>query len=77
MAIDVTEATCPRPGGDRGPDVRESSLTWSSGPCAALGHRFELLSEQWDWLRLALGPLLAPFKATAHAVKCTECTAWS
>ena len=36
---------------------------WSSGPCAALGHRFEPLSEQWDWLRLALGPLLAPFKA--------------
>ena len=63
MAIDITEATCPRLGGIADQMVANRRWAWSSGPRAALGHRLELLSEQWDWLRLALGPLLAPFMA--------------
>lgn len=35
---------------------------WRSGPCIALGHRFELFSENVDDFRLVFDPILAPLR---------------
>ena len=41
--------------------------SWRSGPCAALGHEFELRVEVDNGVRKALEPILTPFRVRAPA----------
>ncbi|HET7325913.1 MAG TPA: hypothetical protein VFJ14_01365 [Nocardioidaceae bacterium] len=42
---------------------RHRRWAWRSGPCAAVGHRFEITSEPLHELRSLLGPLVTPLRA--------------